>query len=384
MSLSISRAYRPLATFVLGTLLLAACGGGLDPSLAAAVNGQNISIAIIEERLEILRDNPQVAEQLENDPDGTLLAQAENELLNDLIQSTLLEQGAQEEFDIEVTEADVDEQREQVVDQVGGQDAFDEFVEQNSVSEEEIETQLRRLSLTEQVTAVLSEDVEVTDEEVQQFYEENQAQYGPTATARHILTEDEAGAQEALDRVEAGEDFAAVAQELSTDPGSAQQGGELGQVSPGQTVPEFDEVLFSEPVGEIVGPIETEFGFHVLEVTEREEEGQPLEEVEGEIRENLRQSESSTLVQTFLQERAQEAEVEVNPRFGEWDPEAGRVVQEDALGDVETPQPGAPPGDPGAPPGDPGAPPGDPGAPPGDPAEPGQAEEPAGETPPDS
>jgi parvulin-like peptidyl-prolyl isomerase len=340
-----------LVPLALGAMLLAGCGGGIDPSLAAIVNGQEIPISTLEARLDVLRENPQAAAQLENDPDGTLLAQAENELLNDLIQTVLLEQGARDELTIEVTEEDVQEQREEVIEQVGGEEAFDELVEQNNLSEEEIGTQLRRLSLTEQVTEALGQEIEITDAEVEEYYEQNQARYGPTAIARHILTEDEDTAQQAMDRLENGEDFADVAEDVSTDPGSAQQGGELGPLTQGQTVPEFDEAVFSAPVGEVVGPIETDFGFHILEVTEREEEGQPLEEVEGEIRQELAQGQQATLVQTFLQERAQEADVEVNPRFGEWDGEAGRVVQGDPLGTLETPPP-ADEGPPGAEPGD--------------------------------
>lgn len=347
MLFSTRRVSRLLVTLALGALLLTGCGGGVDPSLAAIVNGEEIPISTVEARLDMVRQNPQAAAQLENDPDGTILAQAENELLNDLIQTTLLEQGARDELDIAVTQEDVDQQREEVIEQAGGEEAFNEIIEQNNLSEEEIETQLRRLSLTQQVTDELSQSIDITDEEVQQYYDENQAQYGPTATARHVLTEDEASAQEAKERIESGEDFAAVAGDLSSDPGSAQNGGDLGPLRQGETVPEFDEAIFSAPVGEVVGPVQSDFGFHVIEVTEREEEGQPLGEVEGEIREQLTQSEQATLVQTFLQERAQEAEVEVNPRFGEWDPETGRVMQGDPLGDLETPA--AEPGTPDAP-----------------------------------
>lgn len=91
------------------------------------------------------------------------------------------------------------------------------------------------------------------------------------ARARHILVETEEEAQDAIARLEAGEDFAALAQELSIDTASAAQGGDLGFVPRGQFVPQVDEAIFSLPIGEISEPIETQFGWHVVEVLEREE-----------------------------------------------------------------------------------------------------------------
>jgi parvulin-like peptidyl-prolyl isomerase len=90
--------------------------------------------------------------------------------------------------------------------------------------------------------------------------------------ARHILVETEEEANDALARLEAGEEFADLASELSTDPGSAAQGGELGFVPAGTFVPAIDEAVFSLPVGQISDPIETQFGWHIVEVLEREEQ----------------------------------------------------------------------------------------------------------------
>ncbi|HUT12467.1 MAG TPA: peptidylprolyl isomerase [Thermoguttaceae bacterium] len=88
------------------------------------------------------------------------------------------------------------------------------------------------------------------------------------ASARHILVETEDACQSVKDRIEAGADFAEMAREHSQCP-SAQQGGELGEFSPGQMVPEFDTVVFNEEVGKVHGPIQTQFGFHLVEVTSR-------------------------------------------------------------------------------------------------------------------
>ena len=91
-----------------------------------------------------------------------------------------------------------------------------------------------------------------------------------TATARHILVETEEQCQELKDRIDAGEDFAAVAKEYSSCPSKA-QGGDLGSFGPGMMVPEFDKVAFSADVNSLQGPVKTQFGYHLLEVTNRTE-----------------------------------------------------------------------------------------------------------------
>ena len=89
-----------------------------------------------------------------------------------------------------------------------------------------------------------------------------------TATARHILVETEEKCLELKSRIEAGEDFAAIAQEYSACPSRA-QGGNLGSFGPGMMVPEFDQVVFSADVNSLQGPVKTQFGYHLLEVTDR-------------------------------------------------------------------------------------------------------------------
>jgi peptidyl-prolyl cis-trans isomerase C len=88
------------------------------------------------------------------------------------------------------------------------------------------------------------------------------------AKARHILVPGEEQCLNLKAQIEAGEDFAAVAQAHSQCP-SGKQGGDLGEFGRGQMVPEFDEAVFTGEVGTVLGPIKTQFGYHLLEVTER-------------------------------------------------------------------------------------------------------------------
>ena len=90
------------------------------------------------------------------------------------------------------------------------------------------------------------------------------------ASARHILVENEEFCEQLKDQIADGADFSALAQEHSTCP-SGQRGGDLGSFSPGQMVQEFDSVVFSAAVNEVQGPVKTQFGYHLIEVTSRTE-----------------------------------------------------------------------------------------------------------------
>ena len=90
----------------------------------------------------------------------------------------------------------------------------------------------------------------------------------PNASARHILVDSEAGCSELKQKIEAGADFAEVAQEHSSCP-SGRDGGALGTFRPGQMVKEFDDVVFSAEVGVVHGPVKTQFGYHLIEITAR-------------------------------------------------------------------------------------------------------------------
>jgi len=92
----------------------------------------------------------------------------------------------------------------------------------------------------------------------------------PTATARHILVSTEEECLDLLKRIEAGEEFGELAASHSQCP-SGKAGGNLGSFGPGQMVPEFDSAVFGGDVGVVQGPVKTDFGFHLLEVTKRTE-----------------------------------------------------------------------------------------------------------------
>jgi peptidyl-prolyl cis-trans isomerase D len=139
---------------------------------------------------------------------------------------------------------------------------------------------------------------DVTEPALRQYYEENKARYTTAGRrhARHILfasgTDDnaaEAKAKKAYDRAVAGEDFAALARELSEDPGSKESGGDLGNAERGDFVGPFGDAVWSMKPGEIRGPVKTEFGWHVIKLEGISPEvTKPFEEVRAEIESEYR------------------------------------------------------------------------------------------------
>ncbi|MCA9063898.1 MAG: peptidylprolyl isomerase [Planctomycetaceae bacterium] len=92
----------------------------------------------------------------------------------------------------------------------------------------------------------------------------------PTASARHILVPDEAQCLDLKKQIEEGADFATIAQTHSKCPSGA-RGGDLGTFRQGQMVPEFDRVVFNDALNTVHGPVKTQFGYHLLEITARSE-----------------------------------------------------------------------------------------------------------------
>lgn len=157
----------------------------------------------------------------------------------------------------------------------------------------------------------------ISDAAVSEYYEKNAAQFATPemVRARHILilsdakasAEEQAKAkakiEEIAQRIKAGEDFGTVAKEVSEDPGSAPQGGELGWFAHGQMVPEFDKASFALNPGELSEPVKTQFGWHLIQLEEKKAAGQkPLDEVKDQIRTRLAQDEASGKVQEALEQ----------------------------------------------------------------------------------
>ncbi|PEX78190.1 peptidylprolyl isomerase PrsA [Bacillus cereus] len=112
--------------------------------------------------------------------------------------------------------------------------------------------------------------------------------YKPEIKVSHILVKDEKTAKEVKEKVNNGEDFAALAKQYSEDTGSKEQGGEIEGFAPGQTVKEFEEAAYKLDAGQVSEPVKTSYGYHIIKVTDKKEL-KPFDEVKGEIRKDIEQ-----------------------------------------------------------------------------------------------
>lgn len=148
----------------------------------------------------------------------------------------------------------------------------------------------------------LSQRAEISDSALQMLYLLDKDKFNRSAQAcvKHILVQTPEIAATVKDRLDKGEAFAAVAQEVSQDPGSAAQGGELGCFSKGETVPEFDKASFEGPVGQLQ-QVTTQFGVHLLIVDRRNEAGVlPFEDAKAELASGLKQRAAYKVMQAKL------------------------------------------------------------------------------------
>ena len=138
----------------------------------------------------------------------------------------------------------------------------------------------------------LLEDITLSDDEIKEYYEANKSKYskGASVHAKHILVDNEEKCTELLNAITSGEKvFEDVAKESSTCPSGA-NGGDLGEFGRGQMVKEFEDAAFAAEVGHVVGPVKTQFGYHLIKVEDKKEAGESsLEEVKDQIRAELSQ-----------------------------------------------------------------------------------------------
>ena len=177
---------------------------------------------------------------------------------NALLEQVVIEQILENNY--EVSDKEVKEQFDSVKSQYG--DQFEAVLAANGLSEEAFKQNIRFSLLQEKAT----KDVEITDEEIKNYY--NQAKY--ELNARHILVEDEETARTVYEKLKAGGDFAKLAKEYSTD-GTAEKGGELGWFTVGAMVQEFNDAAYALELNEISEPVKTEFGYHIIQVTDKRE-----------------------------------------------------------------------------------------------------------------
>ncbi|QWI73108.1 peptidylprolyl isomerase (plasmid) [Bacillus mycoides] len=149
----------------------------------------------------------------------------------------------------------------------------------------------------------------VTEKEIKELYNK------PKVKASHILVKDENLAKEIKDKLNNGEDFAALAKQYSEDPGSKEKGGELGEFGSGQMDPKFEEAVYKLEVGQVSDPVKTSFGYHIIKLTEKKEL-KPFDQEKENIRKELeeKRSKDQQWQQKFFKDLFKKADIKISDK----------------------------------------------------------------------
>ncbi len=259
-------------------------------TVAARVNGQEISMATFQKLF--FQFKVALTDQgfdLTTDEGRAALAQVRMQVLNSLIELALVEQAAAR-MGITVSDEQVNARVQEAIVAGGGEEKFQTWLQENGITEEEFSMQLRSEMITEGVIQQITNAVSDKAEQVR---------------ARHILVGSEEKAHQVLQRLEAGEDFAAVAREMSEDEVTRADGGDLGFFPKGMlsVPPEVEEAAFALQPGQISGIVRSPYGYHIIQVVER----QPDRPLAPEVYQAMKQK----AFDQWLQEQRATADIEI-------------------------------------------------------------------------
>jgi foldase protein PrsA len=270
-------------------LALAACGASEAPdgeqgpaenaegTAFIHVDGKPITVERFEKNFALIENsyNELYGEEVwEQEMDGMPLAESVKRRLIETMIEERLALSHMEEHGFEISEEELQERYDAFKENTKEDQELAAFYEEAGIDEafikNEIANQLTMINFDEH----LKEKIRANEAMLEDYFED----YVVQVRARHILVETEQEATEAYDRLVAGENFSDLAMELSVDPGSKSNGGDLGYFPRGMMVPEFEEAAFSMEVGEMSKPIESKFGYHIILVEDKQTVNNVIEE----------------------------------------------------------------------------------------------------------
>jgi peptidyl-prolyl cis-trans isomerase C len=284
------------------------------PDVIARVNGQTISRADFERAVRNVENRPAERDRVFR------------RVLDDLIGYRLLVHESQSRK-VAVSDADVEASVGEIRQQFPSEEAFTSAMAQQQLTAAQVRSDARQnLGVEKLLEMEIASKTAVTPDQIAAFYKENpQAfQVPEQVRASHILisvTPDadaptkaaaRAKAESVLKSAKGGADFAALAREHSQDPGSAAGGGDLGVFRQGQMVGPFNDVAFKLAPGAISDVVETDFGYHIIKVVEKQPaRAVALDEARGDIERHLQQLNRQRETQAFVQSLRSKSKIEV-------------------------------------------------------------------------
>lgn len=319
--------------------------GGMPRNAVATVKGNVITMNDLDEQIDLYVKSSGAPMP---EKDSEEFKSLQHEVLEYLIADRIFALEA-EARDISVTDEEVDELINQMKEQSGGEEVFQQQLDAMNATIDQIMERVRYDLLFRKVQAEVNKEApKVPDAEVRAYYDEHIAEYTndqETRQVKHILVNTEEEASQVKARLGAGEDFATLASELSLDTGSAGTGGMLPQpvtVTNSGLVPEFEAAMGQLKEGEVSGPVQTSYGFHIIAVERIIPPGAtPFDAVEAQIKQQIQTLQYDY---DYFREWFEEAKVRYEVEYSEgFEP----VTEETGTGTSTTPtsdasQPAAP------------------------------------------
>lgn len=231
-----------------------------------------------------------------------------NSALDGLITYELVKQEADAKV-ITVTDEDIQRELNNIINNMGSRDNFEQALEQYGMTEEDLYPDLLQQA---RLRKLLISQTNITDADIQAYYNANLDAFSQPEQVRasHILVETKAEADAIYKQLKNGADFAEIAKSKSIDTGSGSNGGDLDYFARGVMVPEFEKAAFSLKVGEISSPVQSQFGYHLILVTDHKAAVvQTLDQLKDQIKETLISQKIYELSQSFINELRAKADI---------------------------------------------------------------------------
>jgi len=292
---------------ILPWVLFAATAIGFGTYAIIDANQSNVSKGNVGEEAVATVDGDKITA---NEVYQLMLKTVGTQAVDQLIFEKLLDQEAAKN-NIAVSQADIDAEYDKIKASFPDEDTFNLQLMYAGLTEQALKDQMKPQLL---LTKLIEPSIEVTDEELQTYYNENIGQFETTPTkvqASHILVDTQEEAEQLLEEIKGGADFAKLAEEHSKDPGSAAQGGDLGFFGRGEMVPAFEESAFSLEVGGLSGVVASDYGYHIIKVTDKQEGVvAPFEEKKEVVREAVVAQKVQERSTTYIEELRTAAKIE--------------------------------------------------------------------------